>query len=224
MDFPKLEIDGLSIVLIGSFNPSIFHPQWLVAQGLISQTEAKENEKDIQIVSQQVSSFKLNMGDLSITPQRFQVITTKSPYFEKIRDLVIGMFEILQHTPIFQMGINWERHYKFQNDELWHEFGHKLAPQEPWKNVLTKPGLFSLQIQSQRTDSNNGHVLVTVAPSQGFSIKYGTFLQVNDHFDVQHLVKSDPSIGCIPILKLLKENWYESQKLRDKIVKEIIGV
>jgi hypothetical protein len=223
MNLPKLEIDGLSIVLIGSFNPSIFQPQWLVAQGLISQTEASEYEKDIQIISPQVSSFKLSMGAISVTPQVFQVITKKSPYFEKVRDLVIGIFRILQHTPIIQMGINWDRHYKFSNEEQWHELGFKLAPKEPWKNILKNPGLFDLKIQGKRTDNNIGQIIVTVAPSRGFSIQYGVYLQINDHYDIQHLYKENPSVGCTPILDLLQKNWFESQSLRDKIIKEIIG-
>ncbi len=224
MSLPKLEVDGLSIVFIGTFNPSIFQPQWLVAQGLISQSEASENENQIQIISPQVSSFKLTMGAISVTPQRFQIIANKSPYFEKVRDLVISIFGILQHTPIIQMGINWDRHYKFSTEELWHEFGHKLAPKEPWKNILQNPGLSSLRIQGKRTDDNTGLILVTIEPSKGYSIQYGAYLQINNHFDIQHLLKENSSLGCAPILELLKKNWFESQNLRDKISKEIMGV
>jgi hypothetical protein len=36
------EIQGMSIVLVGGFNPKIFHPAWFAAQKLIREKEAEE--------------------------------------------------------------------------------------------------------------------------------------------------------------------------------------
>lgn len=43
------EISAGSIVMVGSFNPSIFHPQWFARQGLLSPAEADAAELKVQV-------------------------------------------------------------------------------------------------------------------------------------------------------------------------------
>lgn len=50
---PPPEILGVEIVLVGSFNPKIFHPAWFAAQKLISQEAA--DESNVEVVTNDIS-------------------------------------------------------------------------------------------------------------------------------------------------------------------------
>jgi hypothetical protein len=49
------ELEGAGIVLVGSFNPSIFQPKWLASKDIIGVAEGEEAK--IQIISPEISSF-----------------------------------------------------------------------------------------------------------------------------------------------------------------------
>src|SRR3990172_4428140 len=174
------KIQGLSIVLIGDFNPKIFQPAWFGMERLI-------------------------------------VETAQEPYYEVMRDLVLGTFKILRHTPIKMMGINHTRHFLMDSEEEWHKFGDKLAPKECWKRILKKPGMRSLTIEDIRPDSFKGYIRVTVAPS--VKTHPGVFFQVNDHFETK-----DPenTIGTDEIISILEHVWDDSSKRGKEIIKTIL--
>ena len=50
------EISGGSIVLLGSFNPKIFQPEWFFRQELLSEDEVKD--ADIKVIAPQISHFE----------------------------------------------------------------------------------------------------------------------------------------------------------------------
>jgi hypothetical protein len=219
MNKPRIEIEGSSIVLIGSFNPSIFNPQWLLARELIS--ESDNTDSKVNIISPQVSSFELSWCSVTVTQDRYQAMTTKSPFYELLRDLVIGTFSVLEHTPVRQMGINWYRHYKLSTEEEYHQLGHTLAPKAPWEGLLEKPGLSYLRIEGQRKDDKKGRLYAVVAPSN--LIKLGIYVEVNDHFDISHLHEENAALGCKPVIDILSETWDASLQQRDNIINGVIG-
>ncbi len=51
----NLVIQSVNIVVLGKFNPSIFHPAWFAAQNLIRTKEA--DAANIQIVHPEASFF-----------------------------------------------------------------------------------------------------------------------------------------------------------------------
>lgn len=129
------EIQGMSIVLVGSFNPKIFHPAWFAAQKLIREKEAEE--ANIELITPAVAKFNLDWIRLQVIQEQFVVETAQEPYYEILRDLVIGTFSFLNHTPITMLGINVQKHFRMHSDEEWHALGHELAPKEKyWTPVL----------------------------------------------------------------------------------------
>lgn len=106
MSPPKLEIEGMGIVLVGSFNPQIFQPAWFAAEGLIRKEE--EEAAKIQLIHRQAALFSLDWLQLQVTDEKFVALTTPSSYYEPLRDLVLGTFRLLRHTPIRQMDLNRE--------------------------------------------------------------------------------------------------------------------
>ena len=97
------DIQSLSVVFLGDFNPKIFQPAWFAAQGLIRQQEAEEAKVDI--IHPEVVSFSLEWLALQVTREQCALTTTQEPYYVVMRDLIVGTFNLLQHTPLHKLGI-----------------------------------------------------------------------------------------------------------------------
>lgn len=54
---PNERVNGASIVLLGSFNPCIFQPQWFVSQNLLPKSES--DKADVKVISPEVSQFDI---------------------------------------------------------------------------------------------------------------------------------------------------------------------
>ena len=102
MELSKAEVKGHNIVLLGDFNPKIFQPAWFAAENLIQKAEA--DKADIRIVHPDLVGFSLDWLLLDVTRERFIAGTIQEPYDVIIRDLVIGAFRLLHHTPIKKMA------------------------------------------------------------------------------------------------------------------------
>ena len=111
----KPEIIELSLVFIGDFNPSIFHPSWLVQNDLIKETEG--DNADINIVHKNASKFSIDSAEFDISRSRFQIKTARESYFESVRDLGFSIFKILNETPLRGLGINYNYHYKLNSKD-----------------------------------------------------------------------------------------------------------
>ena len=118
---PQLEIQAVNIVLRGQFNPAIFHPTWFAAQNLIRPQEAES--ADVKIIHANLAVFDIEWLQVSITQDRFMVATSQEAYYEVLRDLAVGTFTLLNHTPLQVMGINQEFHYALESEQAWHTVG-----------------------------------------------------------------------------------------------------
>lgn len=210
-------IQGHNIVLVGDFNPKIFQPTWFGREELISNSE--EESAKIEIIHPEVVSFNLEWLTLKVTRERFIASTTQAPFYDILRDLVLGTFRILKHTPLRMMGINYDFHFSMESEERWHAFGDMLTPKEPWNGILDKPGMGSLTMeQSIRPDGLKGYIRVKLEPSE--RIHPGVFFNVNDHYQVKDTNKS---IGADEIIDILEKNWNSSKERSEKIIESLLN-
>ncbi len=156
--------DSATIVLLGSFNPGIFHPAWFEKNGLLPQSETKDAK--IDMVSNDVAIFTMSWVRIEVMGDRFVFRTIDESKFGPLRDLAIGVFQLLEFTPIKQIGINREIKYEMPNIDAWHSVGHTLAPKEYWSTYVKSPGMNSLTIRAERDDARKGMLNVTVSPLQ----------------------------------------------------------
>ena len=103
MSQPTLELEGISIVFLGSFNPQIFQPAWFSAEGLLRKEEAEAIE--INVIHREIVSFQSSWLQLQVRSNQFILSTEDSSFYEPLRDLALGTFQLLRHTPIQKMGI-----------------------------------------------------------------------------------------------------------------------
>lgn len=203
------EIQGMSIVLLGSFNPKIFHPVWFAAQKLIREKEAEE--ANIELITPAVAKFSLDWMRLQVIQEQFVIETTQEPYYEILRDLVIGTFNFLSHTPVTMLGINTQQHFKMHSEEEWHRLGHELVPKEKyWTPTLKKPGMRSLTIEGQRPDEYKGYIQVKIEPST--KIQSGIYISINDHYE------AEKESNCNTIIDILNIDWINAEQRAEKII------
>ena len=211
----KPSIQGHHIVLVGDFNPKIFQPAWFGAEELLRKGEA--DGAQVEIIHPEVVIFSLEWLRLEVTRDRFSAATKMEAYDEVVRDLIVGTFRLLRHTPLRKMGVNREMHFQMQSEDQWNEIGHSLAPKTLWENVLEKPGMRSMVIQGMRQDELKGYIQVAVEPST--QVHPGVYMRVNDHFEVK-----DPksSMGSDEIIGILECSWKESYSRSRNIIDTVL--
>jgi hypothetical protein len=217
MKTPKKEIQELSIVLVGSFNPQIFLPLWFSNNNLIRREEA-ENAK-IEIITNQASIFDTDWFRLVVLLDKYMLTTTKNSYFEEIKDLFKGTFQLLSHTPVKKMGINWKYHYRAHSKEEWNTFGDTLAPKDVWNKIFDKPGLRRIDIENTKNDNFPGIIRVQVEPSRKIS-GTGIYIYINDHYDIDEIEETE---NLSIIISEFESIWNASKAKAEDIVKKIWG-
>jgi hypothetical protein len=212
----KPDVKSASIVLLGNFNPSIFHPQWFAAHGVISQSEA-DDESDLKIATPQVTSFSLTWGNVQVTSDQF-VISCKNPsLFTMLQDFVLKTFDILGHTPVSSMGINLEQKWLSTNKAEHQSFGDKIVPKKKW-DFMSKPGLRDIVMEEQqRPDDYSGYVQARIQALR--EKQYSVLISINDHYFIP---KYETSLGAEPIMEILRENWTTSKERSETIIKHVI--
>ena len=209
------EMTSAGIVLLGSFNPAIFHPAWFKANDLIRSQEA--DQAKLEISHPEVSSFSIDWFKLTVFLNRFSAETADSYHFEPLRDLVLSVFKLLEHTPASKMGMNTQMHFKMPSEEKWHGFGHLVAPKIPWRKIMNQPGLISLIMADTRKDSP-GYVRVKVEPSA--TVRPGIFIEVNNHYETG--IDTPDKNGLHLLMDILKNSWNQmithSQEIADNLL------
>jgi hypothetical protein len=167
-------------VLVGSFNPAIVHPAWLERHELLRKTELASAQ--VEVVVPDFARFSVAWAQFQVTTTHFQVSTSDPEAELLLRDLVVSIFSILGDTPIRAFGLNHDAHYRMRDEDAWHRVGNRLTPKDVWEDVMTTPGMRSLTLEDVRPDDSQGFIHVRFEPS--YSIPYGLFVGVNDHYQV----------------------------------------
>lgn len=193
--------DLVSIVLVGNFNPAIFQPTWLASKGLIRESEA--TSASIEVIHPEIAQFRAGWLHLAVTTTKFVASTADPAHRAPLRDLVMGIFELLDQTPTTRLGLNRSVHVDLTDDETWHGLGHLVAPKEPWAGILEKPGMRVLLMEGDRRDKRPGRTFFRVEPSQKFP--HAAFIDVNSEYQPADPERPNGNtayfVGCI------REDW-----------------
>lgn len=224
--------DQSNIVLVGNFNPAIFHPFWLVANKLLGPQEA-ENAA-LNIVHTDISQFSIQQFALDVRLDRF-TITSLDTHPEHILDFMITCFgTLLPHVPIRMMGINRSVIFDTGGPDIRDRVGHELAPREAWgvwgKEILEatkkshphRSGMTSITMrQSPRPDGQEGYIDANITPSQVVN-KAAIRVAVNDHY--QLATNDSSSIPASQAVEVLKDVWEKSLERSAIIADQIMAL
>ena len=204
------------MVLLGCFNPAIFHPEWFLRQGLIGDQDAKDAK--IAAVSSQVADVRLCGLRLLCISGRLSLGTSNVSQAARLQDMLMQMFTLLPHTPITACGINSEAQYRVGSTAYWHKIGHTLAPKElVWNELVDQAGMRSLTIKAPREEEFPGEVNITVQPSAKFWP--GIFVRSNYHYGLPP--DSVHAGGAELLLKFLKAEWNPACEMARRVAKMI---
>ncbi len=211
-------VDTASIVLIGSFNPGIFHPAWFREQGLLPEVEIKDAV--IELINNDIALFTAAWLRIEITGDKFVALTEDESKFDPLCDLVIGAFRLLDQTPIHMIGMNREVGFELSSSEEWHNVGHALAPKKIWLEIssIRDPGMLSLVMQSQRQDEYEGKFNITVKPLLN---KLNTVsVAFNDHIDIKK--NNNELLTAEKACKVIEAQWRKSLDRSLEVANELI--
>ncbi len=203
-----LQLRTLSIILVGDFNPSIIQPFWLASKKLIKNQEA--DQADVELIHSELSRFELDWVFIEVTKTKFELRSSKEPYFEAVRDLAIGIFTYLSETPVRAGGINHHLHFAMPDNARYYQVGNSLGKLSNWANFMNDPRMLRLDIlENERKDKNNGSYRVIVQPSDQLSTAaFPLSITLNDHIDAK---KGDKVLDS-NVIKILASIWDNSFK------------
>lgn len=210
--------DRISIVLVGSFNPGIFHPAWFEMQGLLPSIETKDAQ--IEIVSNDLAIFSVAWLRIEVVGDRFTAKTNDESKIGPLYDLVTGTLRILEHTPITQLGMNRELQYAVSSEDDWHAVGHALAPKTIWSKYVKEPGMKALVMKCKRNDNRVGSLNVTIQPALpdlSSQLPWRIEFAINDHIEF----KENPNaLNCCAVIS---EDWENSQTYAVKLASGLLA-
>lgn len=212
------EIESASIVLIGSFNPAILHPEWLAHQSLIRPEEAEQAE--VEVVSRQLTVIRLSWFELQVLEERFSATATDPAHFQTLQECVLGIFSLLEFTPISAMGLNRQMHFRMRRPENWTSLENTLAPKKPWAGILPgrrdgAPTLQTLSLNGNRDGSNAQSLIVKIEPSS--RVQSGVYMTTNEHFEFPGANSTSKPMN------MLSQHWLEALAYSQHLANKLIG-
>ena len=209
--------DRISIVLVGSFNPGIFHPAWFEMQGLLPRIESEDAK--LEIISNDLAIFSIAWLRIEVVGDRFTAKTNDESKIGPLYDLVTGALKILEHTPVTQLGMNRELQYAVSSQDDWHAVGHALAPKAIWSEYVKEPGMKALVMKCKRNDDRKGSLNVTIQPAlpdlsslHPWRVEFA----INDHVEFN---ENSNALNCCQVIS---EDWESSQNYALKLASGLL--
>lgn len=214
-----LAVETLSLVYLGEFNPSIFHPSWLASKKLIREDEA--DIANVEVVMNELSRFKIDDWlSFEVTRNRLELKTMKTPYFMPLKDLAVSVFKILGETPIKSVGINNVYDLTLKSKEDYLKFGDVLVPFVNWADILENPRLLNLDIVEEKIIDKMSSRRIIISPSSpDLKLNFGININVNNHFN---LPTNSNGLSSVDIINEKCEYCFvASKQLVDNILMKI---
>jgi len=212
------EAEALEVVLLGSFNPAIFHPEWFGCRKIIA-------EEDVQVaklnaMSREVADVELGGIRLVCINDRLSLMVTNVSQAPRLQDVLLNILALLSHLPITACGINPSAHFRVADTDYWHKIGHRLAPKEPvWNSLVKQAGMRSLLIEGLREGSFPGRTHLWVEPSASFNP--GIFTRANYDYTVAK-DKIHTEAAAI-VSEFVKSEWTTAAALAKLVAEKIFS-
>lgn len=217
---------------VGNFNPAIFTPDWFELNQLIGSSDAnaarEKASKNAMLVTQQLATFETPWFVLQVLENQFS-LTSKEALTPAFRDLAVGTFQLVPHTPITGVGLNFMAHYRLESENDYHKIGDRLAPKELWNGFYAESaaGMAALSIRIQPGSRNSpvktgDFKQITVQPSK--TVRCGVFFASNDHHEIQKgTIDSRPARMAASIIdEKWEESWHDAERVFQGVLDTIL--
>jgi hypothetical protein len=224
---PEIERNNWSIVLIGSFNPVIFHPAWLELNQVISKETAESAE--VQLIHSEASILVVGNLRLEVQRNRFHIQTERSPEIQ-ILDFVLRVFgDLLPHSQVTQFGINRAVFFRAPNSNRRTELGRLFAPTAPWGSFgdriaksegATLGGTTGVAMREVLEEKEwFGHTEARLSPAYELNPETGIQVNINNHFELRTPKDGE---GSIRSLEIIKAEFEPKMKSCEEIISAVL--
>jgi len=211
-----------SIVLVGNFNPKIFHPEWFIRKGIV---EEWDYSKDDVVNVPDLAQFTLSSNrKVTVLLNKFSLRSSLASDHLALKDFVTSTFSFLRETPIQQMGMNYTSVIKIEDKDKWRQFGSELAPKKHWEQAadfikdLDEEkqevfGLWEMTMHLPRPDELPGHIRPKIAVNS--TPEHKLSFSINNHVEI------DQS-AAMTMVKILEDTWEKSLGLANDLTSKIM--
>lgn len=222
-DFERFDA---SIVVVGSLNPAITTPDWLLNHQLISQSDRDSAMQSLQaLVPQGVIAFECDWFSLNVVHQKFTAIT-KQGSTPRLRDLIVSIFGLLGETPVSAIGLNFHADCKLSEASDYYRFGDALAPKEIWHRWFPESE-FAVGVLAQTMEISPGPRTSAFPVEKGKSIQQVTIqpspravgvvsLAINNHIDLGAVATGRD------VARIVSEQWERKEEESRNLVKHLV--
>lgn len=137
-----------SIVIVGSFYPLQFTPQWFILNGLLPAED--EQSIAVEIIFKELTRFALPPISVEVTEDRLILRSSQKQYDYLIRDLAEGVCNLRPDITPTAIGLNVIQQIECLSNDFWHFIGDTLVPKTLWNKLIPdspRIGLQNLQLQ-----------------------------------------------------------------------------
>lgn len=216
--------DKASIVLLGSFNPRIFHPEWLINRQVV---DSWNYDDETTICVPDFAQIHLpDSRTLNVYINRFILESTLASNNLALADLVTNIFVRLPETPLKKLGMNYLATIRLRDQQSWMNFGKNFAPISPWKeaclylqseltdNQEKEIGLWSITMHFPRPDKLNGFLRpkIEVASSEDRTLAFS----INNHVELDQMETPEA-------MKILSEHWKNSLPIAEQLIENMMN-
>ena len=170
-----------SIVILGNFNPLLFHPYWLKAKNLIAEEDINLSELLVHPTMSHLNIGKWMYIDVNNKKCEFR---TDDPSMKAILiDLVIGCMAALPDIKISALGVNYGGIYDLMNEQDYYKFGKQLHGLDLWRGSFEDPRLRTIIIEDNKSNLLSKKSII-IRSADNTSHKYAVELNMNFHKDI----------------------------------------
>lgn len=219
-----LKADTAKIVVVGDFNPAIFQPEWFRRHSLLRDAEIDAaTDSDELILSRRLVNFETDWLEFQVTPQRLFAKARRPSHFRPLRDLVAGILQVADDTPIVFMGLVRMLVRGLDSREEWHRIEDTLVPKEMWTDSLEDPGMLSLEIAGVPPSERAAREVVKLTPF-GDDEDVGLSFEVRVEYLAEELKQAietgETAAGLFS--KIITDDWSEVSSHADSLVADIL--
>lgn len=219
----EIVAEEASIVLVGNFNPKIFHPEWLIRKEIVEEWDYSK-DKVVNVGDLSQISLPSNRR-LSVLLNQYALTSQMASDFLTLKDVVTNTFTVLKETPISQMGMNYTAEIKLDSYDRWRQFGDQLAPKQRWidcidyydklnEEQIRYFGLYELVMELPRNDDFNGYIRPKIKALSSADLTL-TF-NVNNHVEVE-------AADAMNMVKVLEQSWEGSLQFANELMHKIMN-
>lgn len=206
-----LERDQSNLVVLGAFNPAIFHTSWFLSNNLISKEDAEDT--DLKMVHPEISSMFIGKWlNIEATRERFFVLCDEPHSFPRMRDFVQGCLMLLEHTPVTALGMNFQKVFSIRSQEQLNKIVGKWCFTPHWSEILKSPSFNSVMIRGGEGKQDCLNLTVKITDK----VDFGLVIGFNYH-------RQPDNLTALGVVEILNSEW--KQRLDDStaISKRIVG-